>query len=235
MERSEKLLSRENSVLVIVDVQEVFLRSIKVRSLIVENIQLLAQVAQRLGVPVLATTQNAEKLGALAPEIAATVGDTPVIDKLCFSCLASESFARHLQATGRSQVVLIGVEAHVCIMQTALDMLKAGYAVHVPYDAVASRHKRDWKYALLRLANGGVEISTVESVVYEWLYKAGTDSFREVLPLLKAREQERQKTEEMDEEEEGEEVEVLQAEESDKEEEDEGTEAPPTSETDSEG
>jgi hypothetical protein len=113
-------------------------------------------------------------------------------------------------------------------------MLKASYAVHVPYDAVASRLKRDWKYALLRLANGGVEISTVESVVYEWLYEAGTDSFREVLPLLKAREQERQKTEEMDEAEESEEVDASQPEESDEEEEGEGTEALPTSETDSE-
>jgi nicotinamidase-related amidase len=234
MERSEKLLSRENSVLVVVDTQEVFLKPIKVRNLIMENIQLLAQVAQRLGVPVLATTQNAEKLGALTPEIATALGDAPVLDKLCFSCLASESFARHLQATGRSQVVLVGVEAHVCIMQTALDMLKASYAVHVPYDAVASRLKRDWKYALLRLANGGVEISTVEAVVYEWLYEAGTDSFREVLPLLKAREQERQKTEEMDEAEESEEVDASQPEESDEEEEGEGTEALPTSETDSE-
>jgi nicotinamidase-related amidase len=214
MERSEKLLSRENSVLVVVDTQEVFLKPIKVRNLIMENIQLLAQVAQRLGVPVLATTQNAEKLGALTPEIATALGDAPVLDKLCFSCLASESFARHLQATGRSQVVLVGVEAHVCIMQTALDMLKASYAVHVPYDAVASRLKRDWKYALLRLANSDAVISAVESVVYEWLYEASTDSFREVLPLLKAREQERQKTEEMDEAEESEEVDASQPEES---------------------
>ena len=210
MERSEKLLSRDHSVLVIVDVQEVFLKPIKVGSLIVENIQLLVRVAKQLGIPMLATTQNAEKLGTLMPEIAELIGDTPVLDKLCFSCLALESFARHLQATGRSQVVLVGVEAHICVLQTALDMLKAGYAVHVPHDAVASRAKRDWKYALLRLANSDAVVSSVESVIYEWLYEAGTDAFRAVLPLLKSREQARREVEESSEEDENEENSALQ-------------------------
>ncbi|BCW96385.1 MAG: isochorismatase family protein [Fimbriimonadales bacterium] len=217
MERSEKLLCQENSVLVIVDAQEVFLKPIKVRQQIIENIQLLTHIARKLEIPILATTQNAEKLGGLIPEVAETLGDAPIVDKLCFSCMASEPFAQHLQAAGRMQVVLVGVEAHICVMQTAMDLLKAGYTVHVPYDAVASRQKRDWKHALLRLANSGAEISAVESVIYEWLYEAGTDSFREVLPLLKAREQERQKEEEGDEEEE-----------------DENAEASATSETDSE-
>ena len=234
MERSEKLLSRENSVLVIIDSQEVFLKPIKVRDFIVENIQLLVQVARQLEIPILATTQNAEKLGSLVPEIAEFIGDAPVVDKLCFSCMASETFAQNLQATGRSQAVLVGVEVHICVMQTALDMLKAGYTVHIPYDAVASRLKRDWKYALLRLSSSGAVVSAVESVVYEWLYEAGTDSFREVLPLLKSREQARQEAEDSDEDEEGEDVETPAIEDSNQEQENEGTEASSTSETDSE-
>jgi nicotinamidase-related amidase len=234
MERSEKLLSRENSVLVIIDSQEVFLKPIKVRDFIVENIQLLVQVAKQLEVPILATTQNAEKLGAMTPKLAELIGDTPVVDKLCFSCLGSEPFAQQLQATGRSQVVLVGVEAHICVMQTALDMLKAGYLVHVPYDAVASRLKRDWKYALLRLSSSGAIVSTVESVIYEWLYEAGTDSFREVLPLPKAREQARQAAEDSDEDEDGEDVGTPAIEDPNQEQENEGTEASSTSETDSE-
>lgn len=234
MERSEKLLSRENSTLVIVDAQEVFLKPIKVRDLIVENLQLLVQVAKRLEVPIIATTQNAEKLGALTPELTELIGDTPVVDKLCFSCMASEAFAQNLQATGRSQVVLVGIEAHICVMQTALDMLKAGYMVHVPYDAVASRLKRDWKYALLRLSSSGAVVSTVESVIYEWLYEAGTDSFRAVLPLLKIREQARQEAEESDEKDEGEKIETPQTEEPTIEMQNEEVEASPTSETDSE-
>jgi len=234
MERSEKLLSRDYSVLVIVDVQDVFLKPIKVRDFIVENIQLLVQVAKQLEVPIIATTQNAEKLGALTPELAELIGDTPVVDKLCFSCLGSEPFAQQLQATGRSQIVLAGVEAHICVMQTALDMLHAGYSVHVPYDAVASRQKRDWKYALLRLSSSGAAVSTVESVIYEWLYEAGTDSFRAVLPLLKTREQARQKAEDSDEEEEDKDVETPFIQKTDSEGEEANTKASPTSETDSE-
>jgi len=201
MERSEKLVSRESSVLVIVDVQEAFLKPIKVKEQILENILLLIRVAQRLDVPLLSTTQNAGKLGALSPTILSTMGDCPVIDKLCFSCMASEPFVQRIQATGRAQVVLVGVEAHICVVQTALDMLKAGYSVHVPYDAVASRSKRDWKYALLRMASSGVVVSTVEAVVYEWLHEAGTDLFREVLPLLKSHNQQRFRAEELEEEE----------------------------------
>lgn len=212
MERSEKLLSQENAVLVVVDIQDVFLKPIKVREQIVENIQLLIRVAQHLNLPVLATTQNAEKLGALTPEIANALSEAPIIDKLCFSCLASETFAQQLQATNRSQAIVVGVEAHICVLQTALDLLKAGYSVHVPYDAVASRLKRDWKYALQRLAHSGVVVSSVESVIYECLYEAGTDSFRTILTLLKAREQGRPEVEE----------------------EDEDTEPPSTSEKDSE-
>lgn len=212
MERSEKLLSQENAVLVVVDIQDVFLKPIKVREQIVENIQLLIRVAQHLNLPVLATMQNAEKLGALTPEIANALSEAPIIDKLCFSCLASETFAQQLQATNRSQAIVVGVEAHICVLQTALDLLKAGYSVHVPYDAVASRLKRDWKYALQRLAHNGVVVSSVESVIYECLYEAGTDSFRTILTLLKAREQGRPEVEE----------------------EDEDTEPPSTSEKDSE-
>lgn len=217
MERSEKLLSRENSVLVIVDAQEVFLKPIKVRQQIIENIQLLTHIARKLEIPILATTQNAEKLGGLTAEVTEMLGDAPVVDKLCFSCMASEPFAQNLQAAGRMQVVLVGVEAHICVMQTAMDLLKAGYTVHVPYDAVASRQKRDWKYALLRLASSGVGVTAVESAIYEWLYEAGTEPFREVLSLLKAREQEQRKDEDADDEEE-----------------DENAEASATSETDSE-
>lgn len=196
MERSEKLLSRDQSVLVAVDLQDTFLKPVKVREQIVANVKMLVEIARQMEIPLIATTQNAEKLGSFEPTLGTELGNAPVINKLCFSCMASEEFAKILQSTGRTQVVLVGVEAHICIMQTALDLLKAGYSVHVPYDAVASRYKRDWKYALLRLAHSGVVVTSLESVVYEWLHEAGTESFRRVLPLLKARDQQAQQQEE---------------------------------------
>ncbi len=200
MERSEKLLNREQSVLIIVDMQEVLLNAIKVGTFITENIALLSKIARSLEVPAIVTTQNAQKLGGITQHLVPELENVLVIDKLCFSCAGSDEFMRELQSLGRTQVVVTGIEAHICILQTALDLLKAGYTVHVPYDAVASRQKRDWKYALLRMAHSGVIITSVESVIYEWLYEAGTDQFRGVLPLLKEREQRRLKAEEEDEE-----------------------------------
>ncbi len=194
MERSEKLLSREQSVLVVVDLQKSLLKTIKVGQEIADNIKLLVQIAKTLEVPILYTTQNAEKLGGVIPELETLVGDTPVMDKLCFSCAGSDEFMKQLQSLGRAQIVLAGIEAHICILQTALDLVKAGYTIHTPYDAIASRQKRDWKYALLRLSHSGVIVSSVESVIYEWLQEAGTDLFRSVLPLLKEREQRRTAT-----------------------------------------
>lgn len=196
MERSEKLLSREESVLVVVDLQDTLLKAIKVGTQITENIALLVRVARTLQIPILSTTQNASKLGGVTPVLAMELEHFPVVDKLCFSCVGTDDFMRELQKTGRTQVLLTGIEAHICIMQTALDLLKAGYTVHVPYDAVASRQKRDWKYALLRLTHSGVVVTSLESAIYEWLYEAGTEQFRSVLPLLKAREERRQKAEE---------------------------------------
>lgn len=202
MERSEKLLNREQSVLVVVDLQDTLLKTIKVGQEIAENIRTLIQTAQSLGIPIIFTTQNAEKLGGIVPDFSTHTESAPVIDKLSFSCVSSEEFMKQLQALGRTQVVLTGIEAHICIMQTALDLIKAGYSVHAPYDAVASRKKRDWKYALLRLAHSGVVVTSLESAIYEWLQEAGTDHFRSVLPALKEREQQRLQAEE---EEEGEE------------------------------
>lgn len=202
MERSEKLLSREQSVLVVVDLQDTLLKAIKVGTHIAENIALLVRVAHNLQIPILCTTQNASKLGGITPILATELEQFPFVDKLCFSCVGSEDFMRELQKTGRTQVLIAGIEAHICIMQTALDLLKAGYTVHVPYDAVASRQKRDWKYALLRMAHSGVVVTSIESAIYEWLYEAGTEQFRSVLPLLKAHEEQRLKAEEEEEEDE---------------------------------
>jgi nicotinamidase-related amidase len=190
MERANTLLSRERSVLIVIDMQEPFLSAIKVRDIIERNIAFLIQAAKLLDVPILATLQNRERLGEVIPALQSLLPEQSVpIDKLCFSCMGAVPFTKAVREAARQQVVLTGIEAHICVMQTALDMLKAGYQVHVPYDAVASRGKPEWKYALLRLHQAGVIITSVESVTYEWLYQAGTDEFRQLLPLIKEREQ----------------------------------------------
>ncbi len=187
MERSEKLLDANRAILVIVDLQERLLEPIKVASKIVSNIQHLSQVAQVLQVPILATTHNAEKLGKIVSSFENEPWYAQAVDKLTFSCLGSDLFLRRLQEMGRTQVLLTGIETHICVLQTALDLQKLGLQVHIPFDAVASREKDEWKYALRRLQNAGVTITSVESTIYEMLYEAGTDTFRSILPLLKAK------------------------------------------------
>lgn len=186
--QSAQILDRQHTTLVVVDMQDVFLSPIKVRRLIEDNVKLLMQVALALDIPIVATTQNGSKLGGVIPALL-EVGSIPIYDKLCFSCWQEENFAHFLQQTERSQVLLTGIESHICILQTAMDLVDAGYTVHVPYDAVASRNKRDWKYALYRLQHAGAIVTSTESAIYEWLREAGTDSFRQVLPLLKQKQE----------------------------------------------
>lgn len=184
--RHSQILQAHRSVLVVVDMQEPFLRSIYERERIVERCRLLIQSANILKVPVIATLQYAQKMGGVVPDIAEVLpeGCAP-IDKMYFSCYGSEPFRMALMATGRTQVVLCGVESHICVMQTALDAQSAGFHVQVPEDAVSSRSRENWQIAMHRLRHAGIVVTCAESVVYEWLVQAGTDEFRQILPLVK--------------------------------------------------
>jgi len=125
-------------------------------------------------------------MGGVVPEVADVLpqGCEP-IDKMCFSCYGSEPFRAALMASERTQVVVCGVEAHICVMQTALDALGAGFQVQVPEDAVSSRSRENWQIAMRRLRHADVVVTCTESVIYEWLVQAGTDEFRQILPLVK--------------------------------------------------
>ncbi|MCL6474057.1 MAG: hydrolase [Firmicutes bacterium] len=184
--RHAQILQADRSVLVVVDMQEPFLRRIFERERVLQNCRLLIQTANILKVPVIATLQYAQKMGGVVPEIAEVLpqGCEP-IDKMCFSCYGSEPFRAALMASERTQVVVCGVEAHICVMQTALDALGAGFQVQVAEDAVSSRSRENWQIAMRRLRHADVVVTCTESVVYEWLVQAGTDEFRQILPLVK--------------------------------------------------
>ncbi len=184
--RHPQILQADRSVLVVVDMQEPFLRHLFERERVVNGCRLLIQSAKVLKVPVIATLQYAQKMGGVVPEIAEVLpeGCEP-IDKMCFSCYGSEPFRAALMASERAQVVLCGVEAHICVTQTALDAQAAGFHVQVAEDAVSSRSREDWQIAMRRLRHAGVVVTCAESVIYEWLVQAGTDEFRQILQLVK--------------------------------------------------
>lgn len=184
--RHPHLLQADHSVLVVVDLQEPFLRHVTERDRVIQQCRLLIQAANVLRVPVIATLQYAQRMGGLVPEIAEVLpeGAEP-IDKMCFSCYGAEPFRAALLASERTQVVICGVEAHICVTQTALDAHDAGFQVHVVQDAVSSRSPENWRVAMDRLRQAGVVVTCAESVVYEWLVRAGTDEFRQILQWVK--------------------------------------------------
>ncbi len=196
-ERHPALLSRDTSVLVVVDMQEPFLAAIHGRDALVANAVLLCRVAGLLGIPIIALTQYASRLGTVAPPVSRAIAaptddseDTAAvtveaIDKFCFSCADSPSFTEALAATGRTQVVLCGVETHICISQTAHDLSHAGYQVHVCADAVSSRTLEKHKLGMERIRDAGVKPCASEAAVYEWLREAGTPEFKAALRWVK--------------------------------------------------
>ncbi len=198
------LLRSENSLLLLVDIQERFRASIPGFDGVVRRSAILVKAAARLGVPVLASEQYPKALGSTVEEIRPLLPDPPaVFPKLCFSASGCEPLmsrlkalsspgggfgfgARHeAPASSRRQVVLCGVEAHVCVLQTALELQAEGFAVHVVDDAVASRADGDRLAALGRMARHGVDRVTSEMVVFEWLREAGTQEFKELQALIK--------------------------------------------------
>lgn len=184
--RHPQVLREERSVLVVVDLQEPFLRNLYERERVVHNCRVLLQSASILGIPVIATLQYAEKMGGVIPEVAEVLPEgVKPIDKMCFSCYGSDPFRVALMASNRDQIVVCGLEAHICVLQTALDAQAAGFQVHVVEDAVSSRTRENWQNAMRRLSHAGVVVTCVESVLYEWLWQAGTEQFRKILPLVK--------------------------------------------------
>lgn len=186
MTRHPDLLDREASLLIVVDMQEPFLGAVEGRERLTQNVLLLCRAARILGVPTLATVQYAARMGGLVPEVAEALGEgVEALDKLCFSCGGSEPFARMLAASGRRQVLLCGVETHICVSQTAHDLLHAGYQVHVAADAVSSRTMERHKLGMERIRDGGIKPCAAEAAVYEWLRAAGTPEFKEILTLVR--------------------------------------------------
>lgn len=181
-------LVAEHCALVVIDIQQKLLPPIFEKERLLRNSQLLIRLAGILNLPTLLTTQYCKGLGNIVPEIASLAADSKIMDKLEFSCFASREFTAALKALAgrRNTVLLCGMEAHICVMQTALGALQQGYLVHVASDAVSSRAEWNWKIGLQRMRDAGAVISSTEMMMYELLRSSGTPAFKELLPYLKS-------------------------------------------------
>ena len=180
-------LEADQCALVVVDIQQKLLPPIFNNESLVRNSKLLIRLANILEIPVLLTTQYARGLGETVPEIASLLPHTTAIDKLEFGCFGKDQFCSAVKNLpgSRTTMLLCGMEAHICVMQTALGALSQGYIVHVASDAVGSRAESNWKVGLERMRDAGAVISSTEMMMYELLRKSGTPAFKELLQYLK--------------------------------------------------
>ena len=180
-------IERNESALVIIDVQEALMKSMipEVGKNIIRNLQILITFASKMEIPILVTEQYPKGLGRTIPEIKKKLGSIAPIEKVSFSCCGVETFNERLSRLGRRQILLSGIEAHVCVLQTAIELIQKGYEVDVLADAVCSRRKLDWEIGLRWMESGGAMIVTTEIVAFQLLKEAGTEEFKILSKLLR--------------------------------------------------
>jgi len=187
-EKRAALCEQDDCALVLLDVQTQATSAMpmKVLARLQRNIGLLIKVSTSLHIPILASAQEPEKMGEIEPTVSSSLpADTSVYDKTFFSCARAENFLADLASSKRRQIILCGMEAHISVLQSAMDLLAEGYQVFVVADAVSSRHRESYEIALQRLRRAGVIICDTESVLSEWFRGTQHERFAPVQALLK--------------------------------------------------
>jgi nicotinamidase-related amidase len=179
------IIDRENTIGLVVDMQERILPIIDRNHEVIKNSLILINGLKVLEIPILVTQQNSKSLGPTIPEIASAIGSNSFINKMAFSCNQEPEFARVLKHIGKRNVIMIGIEAHVCVLQTALDLFNNKYNPVVVEDCIGSSKENDKKVSLWRMRDSGIIITTYESILLELCREAGTDGFRALLKLIK--------------------------------------------------
>lgn len=184
--RHAQVADRSKSALIVVDIQDTFLAPIEEKAYVIQRSCFLIEMAKLLNIPVLATEQYTTRMGPTNQLVLSALPEGTVRhDKLCFSSCASEDFMQQFTSTSATQAVLVGIETHICVTQTALDLIRSGTSVFVCADATASRLPGAKEIALARIRDSGGIITHTESVAYEWLKQAGTQEFKAALDIVK--------------------------------------------------
>ena len=180
-------LDREKAVLVVIDVQEKLCVAMDdaVLKQLVRNTSILLDSAAELAVPVLVTEQYVKGLGATLSELKGKSENASYVEKMAFSCCGSAEFMSAIKATGRTQVIITGMETHVCVLQTVIELREAGFTVHIVKDAVMSRNKQNWRTAIETMTQAGAIPTNTESVLFQLLKVAGTDEFKKLSKLVR--------------------------------------------------
>ncbi len=185
VKRFNKLLKPEKTALLVIDIQERILPVINNHQRIVDNTIKLIKGFKVLGLPIYFTEQYPKGLGPTTRTILDELGDLKPFDKMSFSCSGAGELFEEFKRNNLSQIVVCGIEAHVCVQQTVLDLIENGIQVNLAADAVSSRKEIDYQTALERMRHHGVEATTTESILFELLNVCGTPQFKEISKLVK--------------------------------------------------
>ncbi len=181
--RSPELMSRSDSAVLVVDVQEKLVATIRGAARIIWNVRRLIDGAEVLGLPIVASEQYPQGLGPTVPELAPRLQHRPA--KLAFSCRELAELFADLRQRNLEKLLVCGLETHVCIQQTVLDLLADGWRVYVAVDAVGSRHDIDHQTALRRMEACGAMLTTTEAALLEWCQAAGTPEFKQISRIVR--------------------------------------------------
>lgn len=185
MIRSEYVATRENSLLLIIDFQQSMLKAIDSWEEIARKVGQLIRSSNVLDIPILLTEQYKKGLGETLPELLQEIDSPQIFQKEHFSACLEKNFIPTVQSFNIKKIVVVGMEAHVCVLQTCLDLMKSGFQVHLVADAVASRVDENRDIAIDLLKQAGAVISSTEIVIFQWALRANTDDFRKILPIVK--------------------------------------------------
>jgi nicotinamidase-related amidase len=185
MQRTSRKITPAQAGLVVVDIQERLLPAMHERERVLQNALRLVKGAAILHLPVLVTEQYPKGIGRTISELAGAVPEFAPLEKTAFSCCGAQSFLPSLASRKVRDVILCGIEAHVCVCQTALDLLDQDFDVFVVADAISSRTQENCRTAIERMRDAGAVIVSTEMILFELLEEAGTDQFKQILELIK--------------------------------------------------
>ncbi|HDP98280.1 MAG TPA: hydrolase [bacterium] len=185
MKRHPTILQRDKTGLLIIDIQEKISAVMKYREATIENTVKLICGFQTLKLPIVITEQYRQGLGPTEAPILEALEHYDITEKMCFSCCGEPAFVSRLKNQPVKQLVICGIETHVCVQQTALDLMAAGYSVYLVADAVSSRKEIDHQTAIDRMQQQGIIVTTTESVLFELLVESKTPEFKQISQIVK--------------------------------------------------
>lgn len=179
-------LDAGNAALVVIDVQEKLCVAMheKVLGQLVKNAGILMDAAAELKIPVVVTEQYVKGLGETLAELK-NRASSPALEKMSFSCCGDDAFVEKMKALGKQQIIIVGMECHVCVLQTVIELLDAGFTVHLVRDAVMSRRKENWLVGVETARDAGAVITSTEAALFQMLKVAGTDEFKKLSKLVR--------------------------------------------------